>query len=343
MVLPLEVEHRNVLSNGVNLHLALQGEGPLVVLCHGFPGLWCSWRKQMPAIAAAGFRAVAVDQRGYGRSDRPFEVEAYDSETLVADMLGVLDALGERRAIFVGQDFGAPLVWNIAARHPDRVQAAVVMGVPYDFERAGAGQGELGAGQNLRPSEQYALVAREHFFHMHYFQRFGPADAELGSQPREFLERIYWALSGEGSLLDWRNHPSEGIGYLDVLAPPGRPLPWRWMDVADMDYLEKEYTWAGADVAFIGGLNSYRVADRNWEIARTYGPLKVEAPVLFLMGERDPVRDMMPDAAFSHMRAWVPRLAGVHVIEGAGHFVMLEAAGRVNELLLDFLRIQGNG
>jgi pimeloyl-ACP methyl ester carboxylesterase len=334
----LEVEHRSISGNGINLHLAIQGEGPLVVLCHGFPGLWYSWRKQIPALAAAGYRVVAVDQRGYGRSDRPLDPQEYDSDILVADMLAVLDAMGEEQAVFVGQDFGAPLVWNIAARAPRRVRAAVIMGVPYDFERAGAGDGELGSVQDIPPTEQYALVAREHFFHMHYFQKFGPADAELGSQPRDFLERLYWALGAEGSLLDWRDYPSEGTGYLDVLAEPGRPLPWSWLTLEDLDYIEQEYVSAGVDLAFIGGLNSYRVADRNWEIAKQYGQLRVQAPVLFLMGEKDPVRDMLPEEAYSHMQQWVPNLRGIHLIEGAGHFVMQEAPQRVNQLLLDFLQ-----
>jgi pimeloyl-ACP methyl ester carboxylesterase len=337
----VDIEHLRLETNGIHLHVASMGEGPLVVMCHGFPGLWYSWRKQLPVIAAAGFRAVAVDTRGYGRSDRPPEVSDYDSETQVADLLGVLDALGEEQAIFIGQDFGAPLVWNICVRAPQRVKAAVVIGVPFDFERAGTGDeegdAELAGGVGLRPSEQYALVARDHFFHMHYFQRIGPADEELGNNPREFLTRLYWALSARGNLLDWRDFPSEGTGYLDVLEPAGEPLPWDWLGVEDMDYLVGEYTRTGPDTAFIGGLSAYRVADRNWEIAKRYEGRGVAAPVLYLMGEQDPVRDMMPAAAFQHMQAGVPALEGPHFIPDAGHFVMQEAPDPVNALILPFL------
>ena len=337
----MQAQHSSIISNGVRLHLVSQGEGPLVLLCHGFPGLWYSWRKQLPVLAAAGFRAVAFDQRGFGRSDRPMHSDAYDSETLVGDVLGILDALGEEQAVIVGQDFGALLTWNVAARAPDRVRAAIVMGVPYDFESA---QGDADDGVELLgdvglvPSEQYALVARDHFYHMHYFQAIGPADRELSARPREFLERLYWALGAEGNLLDWRNLPSQGTGYLDALAAPARPLPWGWLTVADMDYLVEEYTRAGPAATFIGGLNNYRVADRNWSIRQQYQGLSIAAPVLYLMGEKDPVRDMLPAAAFEHMRQRVPGLVAEHLVAGAGHFLMQEAEAEVNALMLEFLR-----
>ncbi|MCX2980266.1 alpha/beta hydrolase [Halieaceae bacterium IMCC14734] len=335
------VEHLQISTNGIELHVASLGSGPLVIMCHGFPGLWYSWRKQMPAIAAAGFRALAVDTRGYGRSDRPQEFSAYDSQTQVADILGILDVLGEQQAIFIGQDFGAPLVWNICARAPQRVRAAVVFGVPYDFESAvGDSQDsevELLGGSALSPSEQYALVAQDHFFHMHYFQTIGPADAELNAQPREFLTRLYWALSAKGNLLDWRNYPSDGTGYLDVLEPAGQPLPWSWMSEADMDYIVGEYTSAGAELTFRGGLSAYRVQDINWQIAKGYQGVKVDAPVLFMMGADDPVRDMMPAAAFEHMRSGVPNLTDIHYIDNAGHFVMQEQSEAVNALLIPYL------
>jgi pimeloyl-ACP methyl ester carboxylesterase len=337
----LQKQHSSIISNGVKLHLVSQGEGPLVLLCHGFPGLWYSWRKQLPVLAAAGFQAVAFDQRGFGRSDRPMNSDAYDSDTLVGDVLAILDALGEEKAVVVGQDFGALLTWNVAARAPDRVRAAIVMGVPYDFESAPGeadDEAELLGDVGLAPSEQYAQVARDHFYHMHYFQTIGPADQELGARPRDFLERLYWALGAQGSLLDWRNFPSQGTGYLDVLPAPARPLPWGWLTVADMDYLVQEYTRAGPSATFIGGLNNYRVADRNWKIRQQTPGLSIKAPVLYLMGEKDPVRDMLPAAAFEHMRQLVPGLVGEHWVPGAGHFVMQEAADEVNALMLEFLR-----
>ncbi len=340
-----EIEHFQVPGNGINLHVATCGEGPLVVMLHGFPGLWYSWRKQMPAVAAAGFKAVALDKRGFGRSDRPSDLASYSSEAQVEDVLSVLDYFEAEKAIFLGQDFGARLTWNLCSRVPARVQAAVVFGVPYDFSRAGQGEGEegleLSGVADVPPSQQFAAVAQEHFYHMHYFQEVGPAEAELCPRPRDLLSRLYWALSADGNLLDWRNHPSEGTGYLDVLEEPARPLPWDWMSTEDLDYIVGEYTCAGESLTFMGGLSAYRVQDINWEISKAYENVEIHVPVLYIAGEKDPVNEMMPPIAYEHMRRLVPNLKGEHLVEGAGHFVMQEKPDAVNELVLKFLAEYG--
>lgn len=341
------IEHRQIEANGIRLHIALQGEGPLVVLCHGFPGLWYGWRHQMRALAEAGYRAVALDQRGYGRSDRPLAVESYDSDHAVGDLLGVLDALGESRAVFVGHDFGAPQVWNLAVRHPERVRGVAALSCPYDFDLAGRG----GAGSHppadavyprgfalphRAPSECFAAIAKQHFIHLHYFQAIGPAERELGPRVREFLTRLYWALSARGQLADWSRYPSEGTGYLDVLAP-APPLPWPWMSEADMSVLVAEYERAGPGLAFIGGLNSYRVADRNWALGARHADARVERPAVFISGARDPVLQMVGDTALEIMRERVPDLRGLHLIDDAGHFVQVEQPEATNRALLAFL------
>ncbi len=191
------------------MHAVSRGTGPAVLFCHGFPGLWYSWRHQLPRVADAGFRAIAVDMRGYGRSDRPLSASDYGNQTIVGDLTGVLDALGEKQAVFVGHDFGAQAAWAAALHAPDRVRGVVSLAVPYGVGFAG---GEKKAGKRTatsregrakgrKPSETYAAIAKNHFLHLHYFQEVGPAEAELGSHPRLFLKRIYWALSARGSLL----------------------------------------------------------------------------------------------------------------------------------------------
>ncbi len=341
----MDIQHQQVSSNGIEIHVASCGEGPLVMMLHGFPGLWYSWRKQLPVIAAAGYRAVAIDTRGYGRSTRTTTLSDYSSTNLVADVLGVLDALGEAQAIFIGQDFGARLTWNLASREPERVKAAVVFGVPYDFNRAGQEEGdealELSGAADIAPSEQFAAVAKEHFYHMHYFQEVGPAEQELCPRARDLLLRLYWALSAEGNLLDWRNHPSEGTGYLDVLEAPSRDLPWSWFSEEDLDYLVSEFSSAGESLTFMGGLSAYRVQDINWRIAKEYQNLTVNAPVLYISGEKDSVNAMMPANAMAHMRSLVPNLVGEEEVAGAGHFVMQEQSDAVNKLLLKFLADHG--
>jgi pimeloyl-ACP methyl ester carboxylesterase len=222
----VELEHAFI-EGPVRLHALALGEGPLVLLCHGFPGLSYSFRHQLVALAEAGFRAVALDMRGYGRSDRPLEVEAYQSRHVEADISAALDHFGAERAFLVGHDFGAKAVLGFALRHPSRVRGVVSLAVPYGVQFRGAKSKEERAPR--RPSEVYAEIASRYFFHMHYFQAKGPAEAELGARPRDFLERIHWALSAEGRLLDWTKFPSPGTGYLDVLAEPARPLPCGWL------------------------------------------------------------------------------------------------------------------
>ncbi|OCC25484.1 hypothetical protein MB02_02270 [Croceicoccus estronivorus] len=341
----MTITHQMIETNGIKLHVASMGEGLPVVFCHGFPGLWYSWRHQMAPVAEAGFRAIAVDQRGYGQSDRPVEPIEYDANKVMDDMLGLLDALGEEKAVFVGHDFGAQQVCNLAVRHSDRVAGVVIMACPYDFDLAGrAGQGSAASaedrgmewGGGMRPSEAFALAAKEHFLHLHYFQAIGPAERELGAQPAEILKRLFWALSGGGDYKDYVNHPSEGTGYLDVLSP-APDLPWDWMSEADFQYYVDEFTRLTPELSFIGGLNSYRMADRNWELGEPWADADIEVPALFISGADDIVLKMIAPDALDIMRRRVPDLRGVALIEGAGHFVQMERPKETTRALLDFL------
>jgi pimeloyl-ACP methyl ester carboxylesterase len=265
------------------------------------------------------------------------------------DMLGLLDIFGEKRAVFVGHDFGAQQVCNLAVRHPERVAAVVIMSCPYDFDLAGRGGAgsrqvptdaeKLGAFAvpGRRPSEAFAALAQRHFFHMHYFQQIGPAEAELGAQPREFLKRLMYALSAQGQLLDWSKFPSAGTGYLDVLTPAPE-LPWPWLSKAEFEHYVAEYTRGPPATAFIGGLNSYRCADRNWELGAPYAQSPITQPALFIAGAEDVVLKMIPPHALDSMRARVPQLRDVVLVPNAGHFVQQEQPAAVNAALLGFLR-----
>lgn len=340
------VEHLQVETNGIRMHVVVQGEGPAVLFCHGFPGLWYSWRHQMPALAEAGYRAIAVDMRGYGQSDRPLRASEYSNQSIVADLTGVLDALGETEAVFVGHDFGAQASWAAAQHAPERVRAVVSIAVPYGVGFASGkkkppadeSQKPQSRPRGPRPSETYAKIAEKHFLHLHYFQTVGPAEAELGSQPRLFLKRIYWALSARGNLLDFKNFPAEGTGYLDVLAEPNEPLPWPWLSEADLDYLVEEYMRTGADTAFLGGLNSYRAMDVNWENDPEYGRAKLDLPALFLCGEKDPVLQIVTPKSLETMPNRLSDLRGIELIPDAGHFAQQEQPELVNAALLRFLR-----
>jgi pimeloyl-ACP methyl ester carboxylesterase len=327
-------KHLQIETNGIRIHVVTQGEGPVVLFCHGFPGLWYSWRHQLPVVAEAGFRAIAIDMRGYGRTDRPLHASEYGNQTIVADLTGVLDALGEERAVFVGHDFGAQAAWAAALHAPERVRGVVSLAVPYGV---GFAKPKEARGRGHKPSDTYAAIAKNHFLHMHYFQKVGAAEAELGNNARLFLKRIYWALSARGSLLDFKNFPAEGTGYLDVLADPKEPMPWPWLSEEDLDYLVDEYMRPGLDTAFIGGLNSYRAMDVNWEHDPDYGRAKIEHPALFLCGEKDPVLQIITPKTLETMPTRVPNLQGTDLIPNAGHFAQQEQPQAVNKALLTFL------
>jgi pimeloyl-ACP methyl ester carboxylesterase len=296
------VKHRQVATNGIELHVAEEGEGKPVVLCHGFPELWYSWRHQLPALAEAGYHAVAPDLRGYGDSSIPEDVEAYDVLTLCEDLVGLLDDLGEERAVFVGHDWGGTVVWNLAVAHPERVAAVVGMSVPF-IPRAPAPPTEI-MRENL--GEDFYIV---------WFQEPGVADEALGRDVRRTLatSRV------------WTSEWAEGDE--EVRVP-------RWMSEDEM----RVYVEAFERTGFTGGLNYYRNIDRNWELTEPLGGRRVEQPALFITGSRDPVQRFAPPEV---MDGWVEDLRGKVVIDGAGHWVQQQSPDEVNEALLSFLRDVG--
>jgi len=335
-------EHR-IDSDGVAIHAVSQGTGPMVLMVHGFPGLAYSWRHQMAPLARAGYRAVAIDCRGYGRSDRPVPASAYDAETYRKDLLAVLDHFGAGRAVIIGQDFGAQHAWNIAVRSPDRIAGVLGM-VPYDMDLAGRGlaePGEVGeaaamAAAELPPSVRFAAMAAQHFVHVDYFQKVGPAEAEIGPCVPVFLRKIFWALSARGNLLNWANFPAKGTGYLDVL-PEAPPLPWDWMREDEFAHYVSEYEREGAELAFAGGLNSYRTADINWRIGDAWKDADVEVPSFFLCGTEDPVLQLIDPKWREKMARRLPDLRGIELIADAGHFVQQEKPAATNIGILKFL------
>jgi pimeloyl-ACP methyl ester carboxylesterase len=294
----MELERR-IATNGIELQVLDQGEGPLVVLCHGFPELAFSWRRQLPALIGAGFRVVAPDLRGYGRSSAPVEVDAYDVISLCGDLCGLLDALGEQDAIFVGHDWGASLVWQLAVLHPGRVRAVAGLSVPF-VPRA--------------PAPPLPILRRHlgEDFYIVWFQEPGLADAALARDVRRTLTTSrQWTAQ-------WADEDP---------APPRRPL---WLSAEELDVYVKAFERTG----FTGGLNWYRNIDRNWELTASVAERRVEQPALFLTGELDPVRRFMPAEA---MRGWVSDLREEIVVPGAGHWVQQEAPKAVNDALVGFM------
>ncbi|WP_051406904.1 alpha/beta hydrolase [Nocardia sp. CNY236] len=304
------------------MHVAEQGEGPPVVFCHGFPHTWYIWHRQLSAVAAAGYRALAPDLRGYGRTDVPADPTEYTNRAVCADLLGLLDDVGAEQAVFVGLDFGAALVWELALRAPARVGGVIVLNNPFTPRPPRA------------PSHLWAKAAARHFLHLHYFQTPGVADAELGARPRESLARIYYALSADYHYLDTWRFPAEGVGYLDVL-PHAPALPWRWLGEDELDCIAQDFDRTG----FTGGLNWYRSLDRNWELTSDYADAKVAVPSYFLYGSRDPdMEGFSGRDPLAVMRGNVIDLRAVTEVPDAGHLVHLERTAEVNRLITAHLR-----
>ena len=320
------ITHRVVEANGIHLHIAEQGEGPLVVLCHGFPESWYSWRHQLAALSAAGFRAVAPDMRGYGRSDRPDAVEQYTLLHIVGDMVGLVDALGVDLAVIAGHDWGAPVAWHAALLRPDRFRAVIGLSVP--FIRRG-----------LVPPTSRMPRSDDATFYQLYFQKPGVAEAELERDVRTSIAKLLFSASGDvprrgtgGSGGQVGMVPHQG-GFLSRMVSPS-VLP-AWLTEADLDFYAGEFARTG----FRGGLNWYRNIDRNWELLAPFAGAKISVPALYIAGDRDLVvafRNM--DKTIGNLAEQAPRLRGTIMLPGCGHWTQQERAAEVNTAIIDFLR-----
>jgi pimeloyl-ACP methyl ester carboxylesterase len=316
----VEVRHRTIETNGISMHIAEAGDGPLVVLCHGWPESWYSWRHQLPALAEAGYHAVAPDQRGYGGTDRPEAIDQYTILHLTGDIVGLLDALGEESAVIAGHDWGAPVAWHAALFRPDRFRGVIGLSVPRT-PRA--------------PTRPVFPQTDEAIFYQLYFQQPGVAEAELEQNPRASIRRILYSLSGdaprEGS--SFGMVPRSG-GILTNTADPAT-LPG-WLTEADVDFFAGEFSRAG----FRGGLNWYRNIERNWELTAPWAGAPVTIPALFIAGERDGViafRGMQ--GVLDRMKEHTPDLRGTVLLPGCGHWTQQERPEEVNAAMIDFLRL----
>ncbi len=317
---------RTIETNGIRLHVAEQGEGPLVVLCHGFPESWYSWRHQLGALSAAGFRVVAPDMRGYGRSDRPEAVDQYTLLHLVGDIVGLLDALGVEQAVIAGHDWGAPVAWHAALLRPDRFRAVIGLSVPFWQRRS------------IKPTT--VMPRRDDaMFYQLYFQEPGVAEAELERDVRQTIVKLLFAASGDmprsgaGGAAGPVGMVRRDSGFLGGMPSPAI-LP-AWLSEADVDFYAGEFTRSG----FCGGLNWYRNIDRNWELMAPFAGAKIAVPALYMAGDRDLVvafRGM--DQVIAGLKHTAPHLRQSIMLPGCGHWTQQERASEVNAAMIDFLR-----
>lgn len=297
-----------------------EGSGPAVLLLHGWPESAYSWRHQIPALVAAGYRVIAPNQRGYAGSFAPEAVEEYTQLHLVGDAIAMLDALEIETAVAIGHDWGAPVAWHAALLRPDRIRAVAGLSVPY----------------TPRGNRSLLQAMRAHGvdgFYMLYFQEPGVAEKELEADIRDSLLRIYYVGSGnvaEGQ--EWVAIVPPGGGVLDT-APARDHLP-PWLTEADLAHYTGEFTRSG----FRGPLNWYRNVDLTWELMAPFHDAPVLQPACFIAGTRDMVLVVRGlEKIKADLAAKVPNLRGTHFLPGAGHWTQQERPDEVNRILLDFL------
>jgi len=317
-------EFRTIDAGAARLRVAVEGEGPLVLMVHGFPESWYSWRHQIGPIAGAGFTAAAIDVRGYGGSDKPHPIEAYSMESLTADVAGVAKALQpDAPAILIGHDWGAPIVWNTALSRPDAISAVAGLSVPF-------------SGVPQRPFTDIfkeSFTDKGRFFYQAWFQEVGPPEAEAEKDVRDFLRKFYYGISGDAPDGSWPAK-AHGATLLEGMVDPAE-FP-AWLTPADLDYYVGEFEASG----FRGPISRYRNHERDFAWLQQFKGRKLEMPTLLIGGDRDPAFNgfgRIPDPA-AMMRQHVTDLRAFHVLPGAGHWTQQERPIEVTGMLLEWLK-----
>jgi pimeloyl-ACP methyl ester carboxylesterase len=317
-------EFRTIDTGGARLRVAVEGEGPLVILVHGFPESWFSWRHQMTPIAEAGFTAAAIDVRGYGGSDKPREIAAYSMEQLTADVAGVADALQPGApAILVGHDWGAPIVWNSAFTRPERFSAVAGLAVPF-------------TGVPARPFTDVFtefFTAKNRFFYQAWFQKVGPPEAEAEADVRGFLRKFYYGIAGEAPDGSWPQKAADATLLEGMVDPEVFPA---WLTEQELDYYEAEFRESG----FFGPISRYRNHERDFEWLQQFKGRTLDQPSLLIGGDRDPAFNGFGAIADpgAMMRRFATNLQAVHVLPGCGHWTQQERPAEVNAILIPWLK-----
>jgi pimeloyl-ACP methyl ester carboxylesterase len=314
------IAFRHVDSNGIRMRVADMGEGPVILFAHGWPESWYSWRHQIKGLAAAGFRVLAPDMRGYGETDAPAPVEDYNSVNLAADMVGILDALDIQQATMVGHDWGAPVATQTVLLHPERFNALILMSVPY------GGRGPANPMDGMR-----AQMGDNFFYMLYHNEEGGVAEAEYDSDPRGLLSRLYQSPDAPRDDPEVTDPKRAAGGWIPRIgAPHGLP---DWLSQADLDYYVSQFENAG----FRGGVNYYRNIGRNWELTENTNA-EVTVPTLFIAGEEDQViGGATKEGLESMMQGVIPDLRDVVLLPGIGHWVQQEAPDETNAAIVKFL------
>ena len=323
-----EVESKVVESNGINIRLAVMGEGPLVIFCHGWPESWYSYRHQLPVVAKAGFKAVAYDVRGYGESDKPHEIEAYSMRNMTNDVIGIIDALDYDTAITIGHDWGGPIALNTAALNEDRITATGTLSVPFNSRGP------------MPTLDLWKEIYKDRFFYQLYFQKEGIAEEEFESDLTRALFMTYTNSDGRGMKFNFEKGQSglvpektkdstflEGMEVFEDFPD--------WFSKEDLDYFVSQFEISGLR----GPFNRYRAQNIDWhEIPELEGKI-LEQPAFFVTGTLDPVNFFVPSdqSLTDRIKPNYKNLLFAEELEGIGHWTQQEAPDEVNSFILDFL------
>ncbi|XP_061994053.1 uncharacterized protein LOC133711991 [Rosa rugosa] len=314
------VEHRTVKVNGINMHVAEKGQGPVVLLLHGFPELWYSWRHQIQTLASLGYRAIAPDLRGFGDTDAPADSSSYTCFHVVGDLVALLDAVvGDQENVFViGHDWGALMAWYLCLFRPDRVKALVNLSVQFIPRNP---QSKTIESMKAAYGDDYYICR---------FQEPGEIEAEFAQIGTARVIREFLTLRHPGPLFLPKG---KGFGH-----PPDAPIALpSWLSEDDVNYYVSKFEKKG----FTGGLNYYRNFDRNWELLAPWIGAQVKVPVKFIVGDQDLVYNSLGAKDFIHnggFKKYVPFLEEVVVMEGVAHFNNQEKADEISEHIHDFIK-----
>ncbi|KAK7348147.1 hypothetical protein VNO80_22696 [Phaseolus coccineus] len=314
------VRHRTVNVNGINMHIAEMGEGPLILFIHGFPDLWFSWRHQMKALASLGYRCVAPDLRGYGDTDVPASPTAYTSLHVVGDIVGLLDEIaGDNEKVFVvGHDWGAMTAWSLSLFRPERIRALVNLSVAFTPRNP-----------KRKPLDTLRAVYGNDYY-ICRFQEPGNIEAEFEQIGTERVLKEFLTYRNPAPI-----YLPEGKGFGHPTDSPLK-LP-SWLSEEECHYYASKYEKTG----FTGGLNYYRNLDLNWELTAPWTGAKVEVPVKFIVGDLDLTYNAPGAKDYIHkggLKRDVPLLEDVVVIQGAGHFLHQERPHEINQHIYDFVK-----
>ena len=314
------MEFVSVRNGPTDLNVAVAGDGPLIICVHGWPELWYSWRHQIEHFSTRGYTVAALDVRGYGGSSKSHDIAAYTMRNLTADVAAVSDQLGSGAAILFGHDWGAPIVWNTALLHPNKVAAVAGLSVPY-LPRGDASFVDMAK-----------LLYAGRFFYQTYFQDEGPAEAELEADVTSALRKIYFALSEDAELNKWIEPKPPNARLLDGLIDP-HPFP-AWMSEQDLQVYIEAFRAGG----FRGPLNRYRAQNIDFTESAALAGQSVTQPSFFIGGERDAVRSFVPGMdLYAHPGMACTDFRGAVILPGIGHWVQQEAPAETNAALATFL------